>query len=124
MTVSLGAREEAVSAFILGTRWEELPAAVREWALMCLVDNVASALSGSTAPSTRIAEAVAREVLPGDQATLLACGERASVLGAAFANGVAANAYDVDDCGLYTWAGRLSRCRATRSAWSSASRSA
>jgi 2-methylcitrate dehydratase PrpD len=103
VTVLLGVREEAVTAFILKTRWEDLPAAVREWALLCLVDNVASTLSGSTAPSTRIAESVAGELLPGDQATLLACGERASVLGAAFANGVAANAYDIDDCGLYTW---------------------
>jgi 2-methylcitrate dehydratase PrpD len=100
---SLNAREEAIAAFIRETTWPVLPADVREWALMCLVDNVASVLSGATASSTRIAESVAHELLPGDQATLLASGLRSSALGAAFANGVAANAYDIDDCGLYTW---------------------
>ena len=103
MTSSLTAREEALSGFVLGTRWPDLPADVREWALLCLMDDVAAVLSGATARSTQIAEAVAADLMPGDQATLLAGGRTASMLGAAFANAVAANAYDIDDCGLYTW---------------------
>jgi 2-methylcitrate dehydratase PrpD len=99
----LNAREAAVAAFIGETTWAGLSEDVREWALMCLVDNVASVLSGATALSTRIAESVAHELFAGDQATLLASGLRSSALGAAFANAVAANAYDIDDCGLYTW---------------------
>ncbi|HET6497380.1 MAG TPA: MmgE/PrpD family protein [Thermoleophilia bacterium] len=95
--------EAALAAFIRDTTWEELPSQVREWALMCLMDNVASAIAGSTARATRIAESLAADLLPGDQATLLAGGRRASVLGAAFANACAANAYDIDDNGLYTW---------------------
>ncbi len=95
--------EAALAAFIRDTTWTDLPPQVREWALMCLMDNVASAIAGSTARATRIAESLAADLLPGDQATLLAGGGKASVLGAAFANAVAGNAYDIDDNGLYTW---------------------
>ena len=95
--------ETALAGFILETRWQDVPPDVRERALLCLMDNVASALSASTARSAQIAASLARDVLPGDQATVLISGVRSSALGAAFANGVAANAYDIDDCGLYTW---------------------
>jgi 2-methylcitrate dehydratase PrpD len=103
MTGSFTNREAALSAFILDTTWEDLPQEVREWALMCLMDNVSATISGRTARATQIAESFAVDLLPGDQATLLGSGRKASMLGAAFANGVAANAYDIDDCGLYTW---------------------
>ena len=103
MAASMTEREAALAAFIRETTWVNLPPEVREWALMCLMDNVASALAGSTARATRIAESLAEDLLPGDQATLLAGGSKASVLGAAFANACAANAYDIDDNGLYTW---------------------
>ena len=103
MAGSTTEREAALAAFIGDTTWEGLPPEVREWALMCLMDNVASAIAGSTARVTRIAESMVADLLPGDQATLLASGRHVSMLGAAFANGVAANAYDIDDCGLYTW---------------------
>ena len=103
MAASMTEREAALAAFIRDATWEGLPPEVREWALMCLMDNVASALAGSTARATRIAESLAEDLLPGDQATLLAGGSKASVLGAAFANACAANAYDIDDNGLYTW---------------------
>ncbi len=76
---------------------------MRERALLCLMDDLAAALAGSTARSTAIAESVARDLFPGGEATLLGAGDKVSALGAAFANGVAANAYDIDDCGLYTW---------------------
>ena len=41
-------------------------------------------------------------MLPGDEATILATGQRASAAGAAFANGNAANGFDSDDIGQYT----------------------
>ena len=103
MAASITERDSALAAFIRDTTWEDLPPQVREWALMCLMDNVASAIAGSTARATRIAESLVADLLPGDQATLLAGGRTASVLGAAFANAVAGNAYDIDDNGLYTW---------------------
>jgi 2-methylcitrate dehydratase PrpD len=103
VAASLNDREVALAAFIGDTTWEGLPSEVRERALMCLMDNVASTIAGSTARATRIAESLASDLLQGDQATLLAGGGRASVLGAAFANAVAGNAYDIDDNGLYTW---------------------
>jgi 2-methylcitrate dehydratase PrpD len=96
-------REIALAAFIRNTTWQALPTEVREWTLLCLMDNVASAIAGSTARATHIAESLAADLLPGDQATLLGSGRRSSVLGAAFANACAGNAYDVDDNGLYTW---------------------
>jgi 2-methylcitrate dehydratase PrpD len=42
------------------------------------------------------------ETWPGDEATILLHGKRASAIGAAFANGYAANGIDIDDCALYT----------------------
>ena len=70
-SVSLTDRETALAAFILETKWGDIPPEVRERALLCLMDNVASALSASTARSAQIADSLAREVLPGDQATVL-----------------------------------------------------
>ncbi len=81
MTVTLGVREEALSAFILGTRWEDLPADVREWALMCLDGQRrlgAVRITGDVHADRRIRGA---DLLPGDQATLLACGRSASDAG-------------------------------------------
>jgi len=96
------ATEAILSSFILETEWEDLSAGVQEWALMCFMDNLSATVSGSTARSTTIAESMALDLMPGDQATLFAGGRKASALGAAFANGVAANAFDIDDCGQYT----------------------
>ena len=67
MAASMTEREAALAAFIRETTWVNLPPEVREWALMCLMDNVASALAGSTARATRIAESLAEDLLPGDQ---------------------------------------------------------
>ncbi len=103
MSADLTERESALAQAITGIAWEGLPAEVRERARLCLLDDLTSVVSGTTARSARIAASVACEVLPGDQATVFAGAARSSALGAAFANGVAANAYDIDDCGLYTW---------------------
>lgn len=92
-----------VSRFIHDIGWDVLSADVRERALICLMDNLGAALIGTQVKSTRVAAESALEIFPGDQATLFFMGRKASVLGAAFANGVAANAIDIDDSGAFTW---------------------
>ncbi|MBC7241024.1 MAG: MmgE/PrpD family protein [Anaerolineae bacterium] len=91
-----------VAQFIAGTRWELLPPAVQRKARLTLLDALGAALAGLQAPVARITAEFAEETWPGEQATILCSGRRASAAGAAFANGYAANAIDIDDCALYT----------------------
>jgi len=95
--------ENKLAHFILETTWDSLPKIVQERALICFLDNLMATLAGTITKSARIAADCALDLFRGDEATLFCTGRRASALGAAFANGVAANAVDIDDCGLYTW---------------------
>lgn len=94
--------QAAVVDFVRDAEWHDLPKAVRDKASLCLLDDLAAALAGDGVPITAIAADFAAATFPGDQATMLPAGPRASVLGAAFANAVAANAVDIDDCGIWT----------------------
>lgn len=94
--------EERVASFITHTRWEDLPEQVQRQARLCLLDSLGATLAGTMAPVSRIAADCAVEIWPGDRAAILLSGRRAGPAGAAFANGCAANALDIDDCGLYT----------------------
>ena len=98
----LSRTERQVADFIRDTTWPSLPADVREASLLCLMDNVASTIVGAGTIVAGIAAGFARDALPGDEARVVCGGSRASTLGAAFANGVAANGTDIDDGGLYT----------------------
>ena len=89
--------EEQVGSFIVETRWDGLPKAVRNQARLCMVDDLGAALSGTLTRASRITGAYAAETWPGDEATILLRGRRAGVVGAAFANAWAANAFDSDD---------------------------
>jgi len=86
-----------VADFVVKTRWEALPEAVRDQARRCLVDSLGAALSGTLARVSKITSEYAAAAWPGDQATILLQDKRASAVGAAFANGWAANAFDSDD---------------------------
>jgi 2-methylcitrate dehydratase PrpD len=70
---------------------------VRRHVALLLLDHVAVSEAGRLAPAARIAAEHASEVYGGDAATSLFDGRRLSVPGAAFANGVQANALDYDD---------------------------
>lgn len=94
--------DRAVSDFITGTAWEQLPAAVQRQARMALLDILGATLAGTLTPVSRITAEFAVETWLGDEATVLLRGQRASAVGAAFANGYAANGIDIDDCALYT----------------------
>ena len=96
----------AVADFVAGIGWEKLPAAVQRKARMALLDTLGTTLAGTLTPVSQIAAEYAIATWPGDQATILRGGQRASLhslaIGAAFANGYAANGLDIDDCALYT----------------------
>ncbi len=92
----------AVPRFVASTTWDQLPDDVRERARLCTLDNLGAMLSGLAAPSAAIAAGTAGRLWGGDEATVVKSGVRASVAGAAFANAVAANGTDIDDCGVYT----------------------
>ena len=83
--------------------FDDLPADVVLRAKMCLADALAAMIAGRQTASTRIAAELAGAWWPAPEARLVYDGARASAPGAAFANAVAANALDVDDCGIYTW---------------------
>ena len=95
-----------VADFVAGIGWEKLPPAVQRKARMGLLDTLGATLAGTLTPVSRIAAEYAVETWPGDEATILRGGRRASLrslaIGAAFANGYAANGLDIDDCALYT----------------------
>jgi len=91
-----------VAEFVVGADWDGLPAAVQREARMALLDTLGATLAGTRTPISRITAGYAAETWPGDEATILLHGQRASAVGAAFANGYAANGIDIDDCGLYT----------------------
>ncbi len=94
---------DLAAQFIAGITWESLPEAVREKALMCLVDNLGAMLAGTLARISQIGAEYAAITWPGDQATIVLHAKRASAIGAAFANGCATNAFDVDDSARYAY---------------------
>jgi len=83
--------------FILRTTWADLPAAVQQQARRCLLDLTAATLAGTQTPVARIVADLAVSQFGGDEATILVDARRASLTGAALANGFAANALDIDD---------------------------
>jgi len=93
---------DTVARFVRDITWEALPTAVQRVARMALLDALGATLAGTLTPVSRITAEYAAETWPGDEATILLHGRRASAIGAAFANGYAANGVDIDDCALYT----------------------
>jgi 2-methylcitrate dehydratase PrpD len=83
--------------------FDDLPADVVLRAKMCLADTLAAMIAGRQTASTRIAAELAAAWWPAPEARLVYDGARVAAPGAAFANAVAANALDIDDCGIYTW---------------------
>ncbi len=93
---------QRVVEFITRTTWDHLPPEVQHTVRMALLDVLGATLAGTLTRVSRIATQFAAETWPGSASTILLAGQRASAIGAAFANGYAANGVDIDDCGLYT----------------------
>jgi len=83
--------------FVLRLNWSDVPADIRSRIVSLLRDLVAVSLAGRVTPTATIAAKYAATQHAGDAATLLFDRRRASAPGAAFANGVLANALDFDD---------------------------
>lgn len=83
--------------FILNTTWTGLPEMVQHQARRCLLDSLGALIAGTETPVARLMADFAVEQYGGSEATLLVAGRKASLVGAALANGFAANALDIDD---------------------------
>lgn len=93
---------ESVVRFIRECHWEALPSSVQRQIKMALLDDLGATLSGTLTRISRIATDYVVETWPGDEVTILLHDRRVSAIGAAFANGYAANGLDIDHCGQYT----------------------
>lgn len=89
--------DERIVRFIREASWGSFPDAVCEKARMCALDLVGALAAGTKAKVSGIMAGAALACFPGDDATLILNGKRASMPGAALANGFAMNALDVDD---------------------------
>jgi len=94
--------DDLTAQFIADVTWDLLPTPVQRKARLALLDILGATLVGTLTPISRITTDYAVATWPGDEATILLRGQRASAIGAAFANGYAANGIDIDDCALYT----------------------
>lgn len=83
--------------FVSGLRWNDVPEPVRLRTEALVRDLAAVTCAGAATPTARIAARYAAEQHGGNQASLLYDGARVSTTGAAWANGVLANALDFDD---------------------------
>jgi 2-methylcitrate dehydratase PrpD len=95
--------DSLAARFVVETRWDTLPLEVRNKARMCLMDNLAATISGARTRVSRIAAQFASSRMPGDEATIVLHGAKATTAGAAFANGCAANGLDTDDSARYSY---------------------
>ncbi|KAA9163235.1 MmgE/PrpD family protein [Amycolatopsis acidicola] len=82
--------------FASGARFEDLPPEVVEETKRILLDSIGCALGGVSAPKGAIGGRLAHLMGEGGSATIIGRGRRASVFGAAFANGELINALDFD----------------------------
>jgi 2-methylcitrate dehydratase PrpD len=83
--------------FIRELEWSDVPPLVQRRAGFLLADHAAVAVAGRAAPASRIVADHASQAHSGDEAAALLDGRRLGVLGAAWSNGVLANALDMDD---------------------------
>jgi 2-methylcitrate dehydratase PrpD len=94
---------DIVADFIQNISWETLPKEVQEKAKLCLLDTIGAIIVGTLLPITKIATNYVNKLWPeNDESTIFLSKKRSSAIGAAFVNGCAANASDIDDNGKYT----------------------
>jgi len=91
-----------VAEFIHNTKWKALNPDVQRTAKIRMLDVLGASISGTLTPVSKITADFAARVYPGDEATILMHGKSANAVGAAFANGYAANGFDSDDGGIFT----------------------
>jgi 2-methylcitrate dehydratase PrpD len=93
----MGSMTDHAIGFALGTRWQDLPPEVQHQTKRCLLDTLGALLAGTLTPVGCMMAKLAADHYGGSDATILGDGRKVSAVGAALANGFAANALDIDD---------------------------
>jgi 2-methylcitrate dehydratase PrpD len=93
---------ETLAGFIVASRWEDIPAAVRHEGVRSLLNFVGGALGGSQDEAVSLAARVLAPFFGAAQATIIGRSERPDALNAAFLNAVSANVLEYDDTHLAT----------------------
>lgn len=93
---------ERFAAFAAELRWDELPAEVRERALIAIYDFAITARAGMAAETARVAARALRVVDGPGPCHVVGSAEGWSALAAAFANGTAAFAQNFGDTSFHT----------------------
>jgi len=91
-----------ISKFVFDTNWNEYPEAVRSKISLCALDSLGALVAGQHVKVANITAKYALTNWAGKDATIVSSNKKTGIKGAAFANAYAANALDIDDCGLYT----------------------
>ena len=96
--VEVQANKERLLDFVLGTQWDDLNTEVQHQALKCFFDLSAVICAGAKNNSSRKISDYVKDNYPTGTSTILAgMGGASNLLGASLANGMAANALDLDD---------------------------
>ena len=93
---------KALAEFVVRTRWEDIPEAVRHEAKRSLVNFFACALAGCRDPALIAAGKVFARFSSSQECTIIGRPERTDMLHAAALNAMAANVFDYDDTHLPT----------------------
>ncbi len=88
---------EEITDYSLNLDIHDIPAEAIDLAKTIVFDSIGTGLGGYQGELGQKAVRYASAMMPGDEATLLGCGERASLEGAAFANGVMVKILGMDD---------------------------
>jgi 2-methylcitrate dehydratase PrpD len=91
-----------LARFLVESRWEDIPPAVRHEAKRTLLNSLGAALGGCHDAAVEYALAVLSQFSGPAQATLIGRVERLDTLTAAFLNGASANVFDFDDTHMPT----------------------
>jgi 2-methylcitrate dehydratase PrpD len=92
----------SLAEFVVRTRWEDIPQAMRHEAKRSLVNFFACALAGCRDPALIAAGKVFARFSSGEDCTIIGRHERTDMLHAAALNAMAANVFDYDDTHLPT----------------------
>lgn len=88
---------EKLLNFIIETKYDDLPNSVKEQAKKCFFDLAGVMCAGAKNNSAQKAAIYVKENYPSGEYSLMALDAKTNLIGAAMANGMAANALDMDD---------------------------
>ena len=88
---------EKMLDFITGTNWKSMCENVQKQSLKCFLDLAGVMTAGAKNNSAKKAAEYVSENYPSGNCTIFSTGKKTNLIGAAMANGMAANALDMDD---------------------------